>query len=252
MSLLLFGILATAGWIIFDLIATYVTYPELSRGWWWALAIFGAILVVCTIVERILEATSQNRLENKRDYQLGAIASATEEVYRRLAAITSSKISVEPIEILNAAVKKIETLETEVAEVRHERESRWQRLTDQERVDFLATLREYFFTDHSPLIYIIRHSSFAASVELADMLQELFSQANWQAGIYLRNSFGPGLEQPETAIVIKANPKSSERYILALALGKVGISYRMEEADIPALATGVLAMYLLIGKRRQP
>jgi hypothetical protein len=152
MPLLLFGILAAAGWVVFDIIATIVTYPAMSREYWWLFAAFGVVLVICTIIERILEYGVSNKLEEKRDNQLFAIATGTEAVYQRLAAITSSSFQSAPIELANAAVKKIEALEGEVAEFRRERESRWQRLTDQQRADFLAVLRKHAFTDHLPVV----------------------------------------------------------------------------------------------------
>ena len=65
MLALVLGIAAAAGWVIFDVAVSIVTYPLLSREGWWAFVISGAVLVLLTIAAEILNYRAQQRGEQK-------------------------------------------------------------------------------------------------------------------------------------------------------------------------------------------
>jgi hypothetical protein len=82
------------------------------------------------------------------------------------------------------------------------------------------------------------------------MLSGLFAEAHWQASVYQRNTFGREFDILTTGIVIRSDPQCPELDVVTTALDTVGISYRVEEAEIKPLALGLLPVYMLIGKQR--
>jgi len=171
MLALVLGIAGAAGWIIFDVAVSILTYPLMSPATWWAFVISGAVLVIVTVVAQVLEYIEFQKDSAKHSMEHEALARGSIAVWEKLESITQT--SGQPaIKTIEVAVQKIARLEDKVA--RHDAIS-WGAVNDEDKQRLIATL--VGFGKHSVAITAHENSD---CVELAHDLKDCFRRAGWE------------------------------------------------------------------------
>jgi hypothetical protein len=180
MLALVLAVGAEAGWIIFDIVVSVVTYPLLPLGKWRVLVGSGAILVIATIIARILEFRGDQQVERRHTEEHELLASAAIKtlemgsnfplLVQRLENLTNTqgKPLVTTIEVAN---RKIERLESKVS--RHDAIF-WGALDRDDREHLTAVLSR--LGPHSVRIVADANTD---CVELARDLKACFKEAAW-------------------------------------------------------------------------
>ena len=134
MLALLLGIAAAAGWIIFDVAVSVVTYPLMPRWEWWAFVPSGGVLVILTIAAQILDYLAHQKDEKRHSNEHVAIATGTNAIFERLATLTQTT-GRPAATVFEAAMARIESLENQV------RNQQWRQITAEQRQRFRDALQ---------------------------------------------------------------------------------------------------------------
>jgi len=168
MLALILGIAAAAGWIVFDVIASIVTYPAMSSGEWWTFVLSGAALVILTVVVQILEYRERQKDEQKHSEEHGTLASGMV----MLAGMVQAGPNQTPGEITQAAIQKIGHLESTLSAYQS---IFWAPLTDEQKSTLINHLKEL-----GPRYVRVSNSDESDCIELARDLRECFEHAQWR------------------------------------------------------------------------
>jgi hypothetical protein len=116
MLALILGIASAAGWIIFDLAASIVTYPIMTTTTWWIFVSSGAALVIITVLAQVLEYREFRKDSAKQSHEHNLLAGANLKILERLEQVTQT--IGEPVGLsMEIAVRRIELLERQVEEL---------------------------------------------------------------------------------------------------------------------------------------
>jgi hypothetical protein len=136
MLALILGIAAAAGWIIFDVAVSVVTYPLMPKFEWWIFVLSGAVLVILTVIAQIMEFKASQRAETKHSAEHTAIATGTLAIWERLMLATQTMGQPEA-KVAEAATAKIQQLENQLAEMRG---LFWRKLSEEEQTSLAILL----------------------------------------------------------------------------------------------------------------
>jgi hypothetical protein len=171
-------IIATVGWVAFDVWVSIVTAGSIPASEWWGIFIGGILLAIFTLIallvdrrEHTVEIDGLKRGQADHSREHLALAQGTLGVYDRLAALSNTNPNQPSNGIAEAAVYKIERLESQLADVT---KIFWRPLRDDERQYLTEELRKIGK-------YSVRISPDAQTDcrELASSLYHIFKDAGW-------------------------------------------------------------------------
>jgi hypothetical protein len=171
MLALALGIVANAGLIIFDVAISIVTYPMMPTWEWWIFVLSGAGLVILAVSAQVMEFKAYRRDDERHTHEHEVLAQGNIAVLQRLA-IATQTTGQSTGEIIQAAIQKIEGLESQLADISS---IFWRRLRDDEK----AALKTQLAAIGPHTIRIISAHP-ADCHELAGEFYRVFQSAGWQ------------------------------------------------------------------------
>jgi hypothetical protein len=171
-------ILATVGWIFFDVAVSIITAGAIPTWEWWGILVSGTGLAFFTLAalvvdrrEHTKEIETLTRGQASHSTEHLALAQGTLAVYERLATLSNANPNQSPERIADAATRQIEGLERQLA---HLTGIFWRALRDDEH--------EYLRNELSKIgKYSVRISPDAQTDcrELAASFYSIFHEAGW-------------------------------------------------------------------------
>jgi hypothetical protein len=215
MLALVLAIGAEAGWIIFDVAVSVVTYPLLPSKEWWALVVSGAALVILTIVARILEFRGGERVARQHFQEHDILASSSLKILAQLQNVTQT--SGEPVvKTIEMATAKIETLEQQIRAL----EQAVRRITAEQRRKFRESLNS-----KTPYVWETFCVAFDSEAHgYAEQLNRMFREAGMRTGYSVSADIdSPTLDQFGLTIHHKTGEFPDDARALAWAFDQAGI-----------------------------
>jgi hypothetical protein len=230
MLALVLGIASAAGWIIFDVAISIVTYPLMPTCEWWIFVLSGVALVTVTVAAQILEYRGRERVEKRQSNEHAVIATGTLAIFERLAAVTQTTGQSATI-TLEATILKIDALTRQVADLsessRHVTRDQRRRFAD----SLPKTIPDFYgagaLAHHGVRII---HGSTLEAQNYAEELQSLFGEQGFtvtrEENVTHESLNIPGLQM---LIADPSNPTASDKITKAL-LDAAKIEYEIEQS----------------------
>ena len=110
-------------------------------------------------------------------------------------------------------------------------DSRWRSLTEEERSEFVSTLKELPITNSQwPQLMLFPDFTHHDSVELTHTLAQLCSEAHWGAPVF-SDALGNSRRNRPPGITIYANRDRPDVQTFMRALQKIGLQSRLEHQE---------------------
>jgi hypothetical protein len=120
--------------------------------------------------------------------------------------------------------ESIGEIERQLTKLQTDHDSRWQSLSEQQRTDFIAALKEFQSDRIFPTVMIFPDFTRHDAVELSHTIARLCREVNWYAGTY-DNATPKGIECPP-GLTIYANAERPDVKTFVRALQRAQIPYR--------------------------
>ena len=167
MLALLLGLAAAVGWVVFDVVAAVVTYPNMTTGWWWIFVSAGGVLVTLTAVAQIIEYKAHQRDEMRHSQEHDVLAQGSIAILAKMIGAIGQPTDT----VIEAATTKLALLENKLSRIE---ERSWIAL-DIDRKEILAS-KLGVFRGHS--VQVVAHEN-PDCQELAEDIKDCFRKAEW-------------------------------------------------------------------------
>jgi hypothetical protein len=121
--------------------------------------------------------------------------------------------------------ESIGAIERQLAKLQVQQDARWQSLSEQQRADFVAALKELPIDRGGPNVMIFPDFTHHDAVELSHTFGRLCAEANWNAPTF-SHAIGTGPDCPP-GINIYAKPERPDVQVFVKALERAKIPYQM-------------------------